>query len=65
MRARTDIGMTRKSDEAGDAGQDEAHLARYQRSYRITAERPERFYWLRLEAMAHALLEQQPERSYI
>ena len=61
--------MTRNEgadDTAWDeARPDEAHLARYQRSYRMTTDRPERFYWLWQEAMAHALLlEQQPERSF-
>lgn len=61
--------MTR-NNEGGDTARDDArpdegHLARYQRSYRMTTDRPERFYWLWQEAMAHALLlEQQPERSY-
>ena len=56
--------------EADDTARDEArptatHLARYQRSYRMTTDRPERFYWLWQEALAHALLlEQQPERSF-
>lgn len=54
----------------GDTARDEArprteHLARYRRSYRLTTDRPERFYWLWQEAMAHALLlEQQAERAY-
>lgn len=49
-------------DEARPA---EAHLSRYRRSYRMTTDQPERFYWLWQEATAHALLlEQQPERTY-
>jgi hypothetical protein len=64
-----DIGMTRNNERDGtaqdDARPDEEHLSRYRRSYRMTTDRPERFYWLWQEAMAHALLlEQQPERSY-
>lgn len=61
--------MTRKNG-ADDAARDEArpseaHLARYKRSYRMTTDRPERFYWLWQEAMAHALLlEQQADRTY-
>ncbi|PZR85527.1 MAG: hypothetical protein DI537_30625 [Stutzerimonas stutzeri] len=61
--------MTRMN-EGGDTARDEArpsadHLAQYRRSYRLTADRPERFYWLWQEAMAHALLlEQQAERIY-
>ncbi|WP_293811142.1 hypothetical protein [uncultured Bosea sp.] len=61
--------MTRMN-EGGDTARDEArpsadHLARYRRSYRLTTDRPERFYWLWQEAMAHALLlEQQAERAY-
>ena len=69
MRTRTDMGMTRMN-EGGDTARDEArpsadHLARYRRSYRLTTDRPERFYWLWQEALAHALLlEQQAERAY-
>lgn len=61
--------MTRKSG-ADDTAKDEARptdadLARYRRSYRMTADQPTRFYRLWEEAMAHALLlEQQPERSF-
>lgn len=57
-------------NEGGDTARDEAlpcaeHLARYARSYRMTTDQPERFYWLWQEAMAHALLlEQQLEVSY-
>ena len=57
-------------NEGGDTARDGArpsaeHLARYRRSYRLTTDRPERFYWLWEEAMAHALLlEQQAERAY-
>ncbi|MFC5422193.1 hypothetical protein ACFPOB_21745 [Bosea eneae] len=60
----------KSENEGGDTARTEArpsadHLARYQRSYRMTTDRPARFYWLWQEAMAHALLlEQQPERSY-
>ncbi len=56
--------------EADDTAQDKArptaaHLSRYQRSYRMTTDQPERFFWLWQEAMAHALLlEEQPERSF-
>ena len=59
-----------KTKWGGDAARDEARptdaeLARYQRSYRMTTDKVERFYWLWEEAMAHALLlEQDPERSY-
>lgn len=61
--------MTRDND-GGDTARDEArptteHLARYRRSYRLTTDRPERFYRLWQEAMAHALLlEQHGERAY-
>jgi len=61
--------MKRKK-EGGDTATDEArptaaHLERYQRSYRMTTDQPERFFWLWQEALAHALLlEQQPERSF-
>ena len=61
--------MTRKSG-AKDTAWDEARptdadLTRYQRSYRMTTDRAERFYWLWQEAMAHALLlEQQADRMY-
>ena len=61
--------MTRVND-GGDTARDEArltteHLARYRRSYRLTTDRPERFYWLWQEALAHALLlEEQAERIY-
>lgn len=54
----------------GDTARDEArptaaHLSRYQRSYQMTTDQPERFFWLWQEALAHALLlEQQPERSF-
>ena len=54
----------------GDTARDEArpngeHLARYARSYRMTTDRPRRFYWLWQEAMAHALLlEQKPETCF-
>ncbi len=56
--------------EADDTAQDKArptaaHLSRYQRSYRMTTDQPERFFWLWQEAMAHALLlEEQPELSF-
>jgi len=59
-----------KTNEGGDTAQDEArphaeHLARYARSYRMTTDRPEQFFWLWQEAMAHALLlEQQPDRCF-
>lgn len=59
-----------KTKRGGDTAQDEARptdaeLARYQRSYRMTTDKVERFYWLWQEAMAHALLlEHNPERSY-
>ena len=61
--------MTR-TKAGGDTAQDEArpseaHLSRYQRSYRMTTDQPARFYLLWQEAMAHALLlEQHGERSY-
>ena len=61
--------MTR-TNGGGDTAQDEArpsadHLARYARSYRMTTDRPERFFWLWQEAMAHALLlERQPDRCF-
>ena len=61
--------MTR-TNEGGDTVRDEArpsgeHLARYTRSYRMTTDRPERFYWLWQEAMAHALLlEHEADRTY-
>lgn len=61
--------MKRKT-EGGNSADDEArptaeHLSRYQRSYRMTTDQPERFFWLWQEALAHALLlEQQPERSF-
>lgn len=61
--------MTR-TRQRGDAAINEARpnetqLARYQRSYRMTTDQVERFYWLWQEAMAHALLlEQDPQRSY-
>ena len=54
----------------GDTARDEARpseedLSRYQRSYRMTTDQPQRFYWLWQAAMAHALLlEQQGDRSY-
>lgn len=69
MRARTDIEMTRNSGADNTAGDEarpsEADLTRYQRSYRMTTDRPERFYWLWQEAMAHALLlEQHGELTY-
>ncbi len=56
--------------EGGDAARDDAlptaqHLSRYQRSYQMTTDQPERFFWLWQEALAHALLlEQQLERSF-
>ncbi|MEZ2408844.1 hypothetical protein AB6806_18680 [Bosea sp. RCC_152_1] len=56
--------------EGGDTAIDEArptdaHLSRYQRSYRMTTGQPERFFLLWQEALAHALLlEQEPERSF-
>lgn len=56
--------------EGGDSARDEArpsaaHLSRYQRSYQMTTDQLERFFWLWQEALAHALLlEQQPERSF-
>ena len=61
--------MTRKNG-ADDTARDEARptdadLKRYQRSYRMSADEPARFYLLWQEAMTHALLlEQQPERTY-
>lgn len=61
--------MKRKT-EGGNSADDEArptaeHLSRYQRSYRMATDQPERFFWLWQEALAHALLlEQQPERSF-
>lgn len=57
-------------NEGGNTARDEARpsaadLTRYQRSYRMTTDQPQRFYWLWQEAMAHALLlEQQGDRSY-
>ncbi|WP_420100724.1 hypothetical protein [Bosea sp. (in: a-proteobacteria)] len=57
-------------NEGGDTARDEArpspeHLARYARSYRMTTDRTEPFFWLWQEAMAHALLlEQQPDRCF-
>ena len=57
-------------NEGGDTARDEArpsadHLARYARSYRMTTDKPERFYWLWQEAMAHALLlEQQTDKGF-
>ena len=54
----------------GDTARDTARptaadLARYQRSYRTTTDKVERFFWLWQEAMAHALLlEQGGERIY-
>lgn len=57
-------------NEGGDTARDEArpsdaHLSRYQRSYRMTTDQPKRFYWLWQEAMAHALLlEQHGDRTY-
>jgi len=59
-----------KTKQGGDTAWDDARptdaeLARYRRSYRMTTDEVERFYWLWQEAMAHALLlEQNPERSY-
>lgn len=56
--------------EADNTAQDKArptaaHLSRYQRSYRMTTDQPDRFFWLWQEALAHALLlEQQPERTF-
>lgn len=56
--------------EGGNTARDGArpsaeHLSRYRRSYRMTTDRAERFYWLWQEALAHALLlEQQPDRTY-
>ena len=55
-------------NEGGDTARDEArpsaeHLARYARSYRMTTDKPERFYWLWQEAMAHALLLEQQADS--
>ncbi len=56
--------------EGGDTARDEArptaeHLSRYQRSYQMTTDQPERVFWLWQEALAHALLlEQQTERSF-
>lgn len=63
------MGMT-KVNEGADTASDnarpsEAHLSRYQRSYRMTTDQPKRFYWLWQEAMSHALLlEQQVDRTY-
>jgi hypothetical protein len=60
----------RNTKDGGDPGRDDARptdadLKRYQRSYRMTTDKPERFYWLWQEATAHALLlEQQPDRTY-
>lgn len=56
----------RSGDTAkGDALPTDAHLSRYQRSYQMTTDQPERFFWLWQEALAHALLlEQQPDRSF-
>jgi hypothetical protein len=57
-------------NEGDNTARDEARpsaadLTRYQRSYRMTTDQPQRFYWLWQEAMAHALLlEQQGDRSY-
>lgn len=57
-------------DEGGytardDARPSEAHMSRYRRSYRMTTDGPNRFYWLWQEAMAHALLlEQHADRTY-
>lgn len=57
-------------NEGGDTARDEArpsaaHLSRYKRSYRMTTDKVERFYWLWQEAMAHALLlEQHADRTY-
>ena len=58
--------MNTGDDTARDEARPSAeHLARYARSYRMTTDQPERFYWLWQEAMAHALLlEQQPGRTY-
>jgi hypothetical protein len=59
-----------KVNGGGDTAREEprpsaADLARYQRSYRMTTDQPQRFYFLWQEAMAHALLlEQQGDRSY-
>ncbi len=59
-----------RDTEGGDAAEHiarptAAHLSRYRRSYQMTTDQPERFFWLWQEAMAHALLlEQQPERSF-
>lgn len=69
MRARTEHRMT-NGIEADETAWDEArptaaHLSRYRRSYQMTTDQPERFFWLWQEALAHALLlEQQPERSF-
>ena len=58
--------MNTGDDTARDEARPSAeHLARYARSYRMTTDQPERFYWLWQEAMAHALLlEQQGDRTY-
>lgn len=58
-------------NEGGDTARDEArpsadHLARYARSYRMTTDQPQRFYWLWQEAMAHALLlEKQADQCFL
>ena len=59
--------MNTGDDTARDEARPSAeHLARYARSYRMTTDQPERFYWLWQEAMAHALLlEQQAEASFV
>ena len=59
-----------KANKGGDTAHDEAHpsrvdLGKYERNYRMTTDRVERFYVLWRQALAHALLlEQQGDRTY-
>jgi len=59
-----------KANKGGHTVQDEARpsgvdLGKYERNYRLTTHRVERFYVLWRQAMAHALLlEQQGDRTY-
>lgn len=58
-------GIEADETAGGEARPTDAHLSRYRRSYQMTTDRPERFFWLWQEALAHALLlDQQPERSF-
>ncbi|MET3892710.1 hypothetical protein ABIE41_003786 [Bosea sp. OAE506] len=59
-----------KVNNSGETARDEARpseadLSKYERNYRLTTDRVERFYVLWRQAMAHALLlEQQGDRTY-